>query len=98
MNYLKTLQAVGAWSAKSYNQPCRAARQRILDAARTLSMKRGSESESGGEKRRRREREACRGDIGKDVGREGGREGREDERMIKYVTKTNTCFRDERCA
>jgi len=38
MNYLLTLKAVGAWSAKSYNQPCRSARQRILEAARNLEM------------------------------------------------------------
>jgi len=38
LNDLLTLKAVGAWSAKSYNQPCRAARLRILDAARDTEM------------------------------------------------------------
>lgn len=36
--YLKTLQQAGAWSVKSYNQPSRAARQMILQAARNLGM------------------------------------------------------------
>lgn len=36
--FLLQLKRVGAWSAKSYNQPCRAARQKILTAARELKM------------------------------------------------------------
>jgi len=32
------LKAYGAWSVKSYNQPCRAARQQILYAARQLNV------------------------------------------------------------
>ena len=35
---LRRLAAYGAWSAKSYNQPCRAARLRILEAARELNF------------------------------------------------------------
>eukprot|EP00026_Physarum_polycephalum_P003102 Phypoly_transcript_03111.p1 GENE.Phypoly_transcript_03111~~Phypoly_transcript_03111.p1 ORF type:complete len:824 (+),score=125.62 Phypoly_transcript_03111:125-2473(+) len=37
-DYLLTLQAIGAWSTKSYTLPCRAARQKLLAAARNLSM------------------------------------------------------------
>lgn len=35
---VKRLKAYGAFSVKSYNQPCRAARQEILQAARELGM------------------------------------------------------------
>jgi len=35
---LNRLKAYGAWSAKSYNQPSRASRQMILEAARLLNM------------------------------------------------------------
>lgn len=35
---LRRLKAYGAFSAKSYNQPCRAARQQLLQAARELGM------------------------------------------------------------
>jgi hypothetical protein len=35
--FLTQLKRLGAWSAKSYNQPCRAARQKVLTAARELS-------------------------------------------------------------
>lgn len=36
--YLTALKAVGAWSAKTYNQPCRQARQKLIQAARELKM------------------------------------------------------------
>jgi imidazolonepropionase-like amidohydrolase/Tol biopolymer transport system component len=36
--HLKRMQAVGAWSVKSYNQPRRDQRQMVLEAARRLGM------------------------------------------------------------
>lgn len=36
--HLKRLKAVGAFSVKSYNLPCRAQRQQIIEAARNLKM------------------------------------------------------------
>lgn len=38
MSHLRRLQAVGAFSVKSYNQPRRDQRQQIVEAARTLKM------------------------------------------------------------
>jgi len=38
LEFLKAPSALGAWSIKSYNQPCRAVRQRILQAARQLNL------------------------------------------------------------
>jgi Tol biopolymer transport system component/imidazolonepropionase-like amidohydrolase len=38
MSHLRRLQAVGAFSVKSYNQPRRDARQQIIEAARSLHM------------------------------------------------------------
>jgi hypothetical protein len=38
LSFLKRVQAFGAWSAKSYNQPCRSARQQILAAASELNI------------------------------------------------------------
>eukprot|EP00002_Diphylleia_rotans_P030518 TRINITY_DN627_c0_g1_i1.p1 TRINITY_DN627_c0_g1~~TRINITY_DN627_c0_g1_i1.p1 ORF type:complete len:1120 (-),score=222.97 TRINITY_DN627_c0_g1_i1:83-3442(-) len=35
---MKRLKAYGAWSVKSYQQPCRSSRQRILEVAKELSM------------------------------------------------------------
>ena len=38
LSTLRRMQAVGAWSVKSYNQPRREQRQQILEAARQLGM------------------------------------------------------------
>ncbi len=38
LSHLRRMQAVGAFSVKSYNQPRRDARQQIVEAARTLGM------------------------------------------------------------
>ena len=38
MSHLRRLQAVGAFSVKSYNQPRRDQRQQIVEAARALKM------------------------------------------------------------
>src|SRR5690606_13419248 len=38
LSNLRRMQAVGAWSVKSYNQPRRDQRQQILAAARQLGM------------------------------------------------------------
>jgi hypothetical protein len=38
LSALRLRQAFGAFSVKSYMQPCRAARQRLLQAARELNM------------------------------------------------------------
>jgi hypothetical protein len=36
--FISQLQSYGAWSIKSYNQPCRSSRQKILQAARELGV------------------------------------------------------------
>lgn len=36
--YLKALKEIGAWSVKTYNQPCRQARQKLLEAAKEMKM------------------------------------------------------------
>jgi len=38
LTYLLHLKEYGAWSVKSYNQPCRSSRQQVLEAARLTNM------------------------------------------------------------